>query len=132
MPFRGVQITDRQPERIAVAELRMREEHFTGGVEPFEERGIDLVRSARPETHDAERYGSSSLEFVRGVHPRREQACEPDVFSEPRSNPLSAEMTQDHPQLQSAEPPTELDAGVHQISDFTALRGLEILRRQRE
>ena len=54
------------------------------------------------------------------------------MFGEPCSNPLRAEMTQHHPQLQGPEPPTELDARVHQVPDVTALRGREVLRRQRE
>ena len=49
------------------------------------------------------------------------------------AQPLGAEVPHDHPELQRAEPPPELDAGVHQILHARVpFARLEVLGRQRE
>src|SRR4029450_1507689 len=79
MPFRGVQITDRQPERIALVELRGRQEHLPRSVEPFEQGGVELVCCTSPETDHAERDRRGALEVARSIDPAREETCETDV-----------------------------------------------------
>src|SRR5256885_4623254 len=49
--------------------------------------------------------------------PRSEEARQTHVLCYARSQPLGAEVTQHHPELQRAEAPPELHARVHQVAD---------------
>ena len=52
--------------------------------------------------------------------------------AQPRAQAFRAEVAQDHPQLQRAEPPAELHAGVHQVPHRAGLGRPQVLGRERE
>src|SRR5260221_8047943 len=124
-----LQMADSQTERQALAQPRVGQEDFAGPIDQIEEafiggiqvrRGQHPRRGIPPEADDAEWDRRETFEVGVGVDPRRKLLCEPDVFSDVLADGARAKRTKNHPELQRAEPPAELDAGVHQILDVTA------------
>src|SRR3954468_18471299 len=92
-----------------------------------------VAGAAQPEAHYAEWNGRDALEPIALVDPSSERARERHVTRQRASQSLRAEVPQDHPQLQRAESPSELNARVHQVANAcVSFSRLQIVRRQRK
>src|SRR6185369_13269581 len=106
--FSRVQIPDRKTEGIPAVEPCMRDEDLAGRIDRFKNSlvqavGVFTFLRTGPKTDDAERDWREALEVRTLVHPRREQLRETHVLRQPIAQPVSAKVTQHHPQLECSK-----------------------------
>ena len=133
---RRAQVADRKPKNEAAVELGVREEDLARCVDASRMRACSFVRRvvAQPEADDAEGHRRDALEAVALRRPTTRIRCASRMCSASRARrPSAPKWRSTHPQLQRAESSSELNAGVHQVSDArVAFARLQILGRQRE
>src|ERR1043165_3977256 len=145
--FGRADVADGEPQHKSVVQFRVRDKDLARSIDGLHDRFVKGVRARSPfglrfafalfrkraKTDRAEGNGREQLPCRRrGFDPRGKTAREATVLAYARAEPLLAEVAYDHPELERAKAPAQLNAVIHAVTHSLVVGRPQILRHERE